>query len=136
MPKSLAGLAAGKADFFIGNMIPTCVAEAPAEGAAVMKKVLSGYVQLPNYRLYWIEAGYEEEMREIEKAIAAGQQDRIPALMSDRWLEDCTLFGSPQKIRDGVEAWRASGVKTPILVPSSARGGQLQALQEIFAVFE
>ena len=136
MARSLEGRAAGKPDFFIGNMIPTCVTDAPAEGAALMRRVLSGYVQLPNYRLYWTEAGYEEEMRAIEDAIAAGEHDRIASLMSERWIEDVTLFGSPRKIRDGVEAWRAAGVKTPILVPSSTGGGQLHALREVFAIFE
>jgi alkanesulfonate monooxygenase SsuD/methylene tetrahydromethanopterin reductase-like flavin-dependent oxidoreductase (luciferase family) len=137
MPRSLAGLAADKRDaFFVGNMIPTCVTDVAAEGVAVMRRVLSGYVQLPNYRRYWIEAGYAEEMRAIEKAIAERRHDAIPELMPERWLRDVTLFGNASEIRAGVEAWRAAGVSTPILVASSTRGGQLQALQELFAVFE
>ena len=66
-------------DFFLGNMIPTCVCDDRAAGAAVMRRVLLGYVQLPNYQRYWIEAGYEEEMTAIQRAIArtaAGQADR------------------------------------------------------------
>jgi hypothetical protein len=62
--------------------------------------------------------------------------DDILPLMSDRWLNDVTLFGPAARIRDGVDDWRAAGVKTPILVPSSTRGGQIEALNEIFAVFE
>ncbi len=38
--------------------------------------------------------------------------------MSDAWLEDCTLFGSVDDVRDGLEAWRAAGLSTPIVVPS------------------
>jgi hypothetical protein len=34
-----------------------------------------------------------------------------------------------------VEAWQAAGVKTLILVPSSARGNQLKAFEEVFAIF-
>jgi len=98
--------------------------------------VLRGYVQLPNYQLYWIEAGYEEEMRAIQRALADRQGDAVAGMMSDRWLNDVTLFGPPARIRDGVEAWIAAGVRTPILVPSSTRGGQMEALREIFAVFE
>ena len=122
--------------FFVGNMIPTCVCDDRAAGAAVMRRVLRGYVQLPNYQQYWIEAGYADEMHAIQKALAERRTDDILPLMSDRWLNDVTLFGPPARIRDGVEAWRAAGVKTPILVPSSTRGGQLEALREIFAVFE
>ena len=122
--------------FFVGNMIPTCVCDDRAAGAAVMRRVLRSYVQLPNYQQYWIEAGYADEMHAIQKALAERRTDDILPLMSDRWLNDVTLFGPPARIRDGVEAWRAAGVKTPILVPSSTRGGQLEALREIFAVFE
>ena len=62
--------------------------------------------------------------------------ERVPALLSDRWLADTTLFGTATEVRDGVEAWRESGVRTPILVPSSAVGNQLKAFEELFAAFE
>jgi len=121
--------------FFVGNMIPTCVCEDRAEGAGVMRRTLRGYVQLPNYQEYWIEAGYEDEMRAIQRALADGHADQLGSLMTDRWLNDVTLFGPPNRIRDGVEAWIAAGVRTPILVPSSTRGGQMEALRELFDVF-
>ena len=55
--------------------------------------------------------------------------------MSDRWLRDVTLFGTAAEVREGVEAWRGAGVQTPILVPSSTRGGQMKAFEELFAAF-
>ena len=94
------------------------------------------YVPLPNYQRYWSENGYEEEMNAIRAAMAAGERDRIPALMTDRWLRDVTLFGPAAEVREGVEAWRAAGLKTPILVPSSASGGQMKAIDELVAVFD
>ena len=111
MPASLQALpaTARRADFFVGNMIPTCVCDDRAAGAAVMRRVLRGYVQLPNYQQYWIEAGYADEMHAIQQAIAERRMDDILPLMSDRWLNDVTLFGPPARIRDGVEAWRAAG---------------------------
>lgn len=130
------GEKARSADFFVGNMIPTCIDDDKNAAAAVMKKMLTGYVMLPNYQNYWIEAGYGDEMEAIKHTIAAGEIDKIPARMSDRWLSDCTLFGSVNDVRGGLEAWYEAGVKTPILVPSSTRGGQLEALQELFAAFQ
>jgi hypothetical protein len=50
-------------------------------------------------------------------------------------LADNTLFGPAAKVREGVAAWRAAGVHTPILVPSSAAGNQLKAIDEVFATF-
>jgi hypothetical protein len=33
---------------------------------------------------------------------------------------------------EGLEAWYDAGIKTPILVPSSAQGNQFKAIQEVF----
>jgi hypothetical protein len=55
--------------------------------------------------------------------------------MSDRWLADVTLFGTAVEVREGVEAWFEAGVRTPILVPSSAAGNQLVAFSELFAAY-
>jgi alkanesulfonate monooxygenase SsuD/methylene tetrahydromethanopterin reductase-like flavin-dependent oxidoreductase (luciferase family) len=138
MPESLKALpdaARTGPDFFIGNMVPTCIDPDRAAAAAVNRRTLVGYVKLPNYQNYWIEAGFEEEMQAIRKAIAAGQDDKIPSLMSDRWLSQVTLYGSPGEVRDGVEAWYAAGVKTLIVVPSSAKGNQMAALQEVIDLY-
>ena len=39
------------------------------------------------------------------------------------------------EVRDGIEAWFDSGIKTPIVVPSSANGGQMVAFEEILGIF-
>lgn len=138
MPASLASLTPEqRADegFFIGNMLPTCISDDREAAKAVLRRMLSGYLRLPNYRNYWIEAGYEEEMEAVSTALAAGEEDRLPALMSERWLRDVTLFGTVAEVREGLEAWYAAGVRTPILVPSSPHGGQLRAVEELFAAF-
>ncbi|HET6182686.1 MAG TPA: LLM class flavin-dependent oxidoreductase [Acetobacteraceae bacterium] len=122
-------------DFFIGCMIPTCIADDVEAAKAVNRRTLSFYGTLPNYRNYWKEAGYEAEMAAIERAIAEGRQAEIGALLSDGWLADVSLFGPASRVREGVAAWREAGVSTPILVPSSASGNQLRALEELFAAF-
>ena len=138
MPESLKALpdaARANQDFFVGNMVPTCIDTDRAAAAAVSRRTLIGYVKLPNYQNYWIEAGFEEEMQAVRKAVAAGQEDKLPSLMSDRWLSQVTLYGSPTEVRDGVEAWYAAGVKTLIVVPSSAKGNQMAALQELIDLY-
>jgi alkanesulfonate monooxygenase SsuD/methylene tetrahydromethanopterin reductase-like flavin-dependent oxidoreductase (luciferase family) len=128
---------AARADpaFFIGDMVPTCIADDRAAAAAVMRKTLTSYVKLPNYQSYWIEAGYGEEMTAIRAAIARRDDAAVQAAMSDRWLSDVTLFGSAKAVREGVEAWQAAGVKTVIVVPSSTRGGQMVAFEELIAAY-
>jgi alkanesulfonate monooxygenase SsuD/methylene tetrahydromethanopterin reductase-like flavin-dependent oxidoreductase (luciferase family) len=138
MPESLKALpdaARTSPDFFVGNMVPTCIDADRAAAAAVNRRTLIGYVKLPNYQNYWIEAGFEEEMQAIRRAIAAGREDELPSLMSDRWLTQVTLYGSPAEVREGVEAWYAAGVKTLIVVPSSTKGNQMVALQQLIDLY-
>ncbi len=138
MDQSLAALPAAKrndAGFFIGNMIPTCVNDDVEAAKAVNRRTLTNYAFLPNYRNYWKEAGYVEEMDAIETAVAEGRRDDVAKYLSDKWLSDNTLFGPAAKVREGVAAWRAAGVHTPILVPSSAAGNQMKAIEEVFAAF-
>jgi len=136
---SIAGLPASalaRDDFFIGCMTPTCISDDIEAAKAVHKRTLSRYVQLPYYRSYWRESGYAEEMAEIDKLIETGETAAISDRLSDKWLDDVTLFGSASRVRERVEAWRETGVRTPILVPSSAAGNQLKAVEEIFAAFD
>ena len=138
MRESLSVIPAAKRnspDFLIANMIPTCISDDVEAAKTVNRRTLARYTTLPNYRNYWKEAGYTEEMNAIETAIAEGRQNDIPSLMSDRWLADATLFGSATQVRDGIAAWREAGVSTPIIVPSSAAGNQMKAVEEIFAAF-
>lgn len=122
-------------DFFIGDMIPTCVNDDINAAMAINRRTLSSYAMLPNYRNYWKEAGYVEEMEGIEKAMEDKDFEKIPYFLTDKWLADTTLFGSATQVRDGIEAWFDAGIKTPILVPSSANGGQMVAFEELFAIF-
>src|SRR6202011_680010 len=73
MKASLAALPAARRDdenFFIGNMLPTCICDDLAAARAVHRRTLPHYAGLPNYRNYWKEAGYVEEMTAIERALA------------------------------------------------------------------
>ena len=138
MAASLSHIPAEKraGDFFIGDMIPTCIDDNdPAAAANVSKRTLTSYLMLPNYRNYWKEAGYVEEMEAVEAALARRDRDALPGLMTERWLADSTLFGTRKQVMEGLEAWFAAGVKTPILVPSSTSGGQVKAFEELFAAF-
>src|SRR5215510_3081981 len=132
MGQSLAALPANKRNdpgFFIGNMIPTCINDDVDAARALNRRTLANYAFLPNYRNYWREAGYVEEMDAIEKAIAEGRRDDVPKFLTDKWLADTTLFGPAAQVRDDVAAWRAAGVHTPNLAPSSAADNQTEEVE-------
>ena len=116
-------------------MIPTCISDDVEAAKAVNRRTLTNYAFLPNYRNYWKEAGYVEEMDGDREGDRRGRRDDVPKYLTDKWLADNTLFGPAAKVREGAAAWRAAGVHTPILVPSSAAGNQMKAIEEVFAAF-
>jgi alkanesulfonate monooxygenase SsuD/methylene tetrahydromethanopterin reductase-like flavin-dependent oxidoreductase (luciferase family) len=137
-PQSLAVVPQAKRadpNFLIGNMLPVCISQDVDAAKALLRRRLVHYALLPNYRAYWKEAGYIEEMADVQKAVAENRRDDIPKYLTDRWLADNTLFGPVAKVREGVEAWRAAGVNTPVLVPNSVAGNQITALEELFVAF-
>ena len=138
IPQSLTAVPVARrnhANFLVGNMLPICISDDVNAAMTLLRRRLVHYALLPNYRAYWKEAGYVEEMNAVEQTIADNHPAEIPKYLTDRWLADNTLYGRASKVREGVEAWRAAGVNTPILVPNSLHGNQLTALQELFAAF-
>jgi hypothetical protein len=136
MADSLSALPAAKrqgAGFFIGNMIPTCISDDVEAAKAVNRKTLTHYALLPNYRNYWKEAGYVEEMTAIEKALAEGRGDDVPKYLTDKWLTDNTLFGPPARARGPRGPWYAAGVRCSIVVPSLGCRQPDEAIEEMFA---
>ena len=106
MAASLAALPAGKRNddgFFIGNMLPTCISDDVEAAKAVCRKNLIHYAFLPNYRNYWKEAGYVEEMTAIERAIAEGRRDDVPK------LSDGPVAGGCHAVRSGSDGARGRG---------------------------
>lgn len=120
--------------FPLSNMIPTVISDDRAAARKVQRRTMATYVLLPNYRNYWRSAGYGEEMDAIEAALAAKDRDELPRLMSDRWLDDCTISGTASEVRDAFDAYDELGVQ-PVAVMSSTRGGQLVAIQELLAAY-
>lgn len=120
--------------FHLANMVPTVIDGDLVAARAIHRRTLGMYTSLPNYRNYWRLAGYAEEMDAIEAAIGAGDREGATAAMSDRWVDDCTISGSPTQVRDRLDAWTEIGV-TPICVMSSTTGGQATAIRQLFDLY-
>lgn len=127
-----------RTNFFMANMIPTVISDDEDAAMAIHRKTLTGYMSLPNYRNYWRQAGYAEEMDAAEVMLETlPKEEHAQALqtaMSDRWLRDCTASGSATSVRDQLSAWTNKGI-LPIAVMSSTSGGQAKAIAELFNAY-
>jgi hypothetical protein len=58
----------------------------------------------------------------------------VPSLLTDAWIDDCTISGTPGAVRERIDDWLSLGV-LPIVVMSSTTGGQAVAIGELFAAY-
>jgi len=54
--------------------------------------------------------GYEAEAEQIQQAYLAGEKDKAAALVPDSLVDDITLVGSTERVREDVRRWEEAGV--------------------------
>lgn len=125
-------------DTFFANMVPTVISDNLSAAQAIHRKTLVGYVSLPNYRNYWRSCGYDEQIDAFEKILESPNKEtrsaEIIAAMDTAWLDDCTISGDGDTVREALWAWSQAGV-LPIAVMSSTSGGQAKAVNELFEAY-
>jgi hypothetical protein len=69
--------------------------------------------------------GYEAECAKIQRAFLEGNKRDAIAAVPTRMVEDISLLGPPEKIRDDLAGWRESCVTTLLV------GGPPRLLRQI-----
>jgi alkanesulfonate monooxygenase SsuD/methylene tetrahydromethanopterin reductase-like flavin-dependent oxidoreductase (luciferase family) len=127
-----------RTEMFLANMIPTVIDDNIEAARAIHRKTLVGYVTLPNYRNYWRTCGYGEQIDAFEKILSESAKEsrnaEIISAMDNSWLDDCTISGDVDTVRERLYGWSQIGV-LPIAVMSSTSGGQAQAIGQLFDAF-
>jgi F420-dependent oxidoreductase-like protein len=62
-----------------------------------------------------IRMGYGDDVRKIQELYLAGHKDQAAAAVPTKLIEELTLIGSKERIRDGLAAWRES-IATTLLI--------------------
>ena len=133
MASSLAGIPPERREgFFAGNLLTTAVDDDRTAALAAARDGLRRYFELPYYQAYFEEAGYHDEVAAARAAVAVGDDEARLAAISERFIADSCLVGTPSEVREQAEAWAAEGV-TLVLAPApDDRAGIERAL----AVFD
>ena len=99
---------------------------------------LKAETPLPNYRNYWRASGYDSQVDEFERVLASASREQLAealtAVMSNEWLDDCTMSGPAEVVRERIAAWWATGVM-PVAVMSAVDGGQAKGVANLFAAY-
>ncbi|NBR92303.1 MAG: LLM class flavin-dependent oxidoreductase, partial [Actinobacteria bacterium] len=124
--------------FFMANMIPTVVSDDIEAARAVNRRTLVMYATLPNYRNYWRDSGHAEQVEAFERVLSSAPReklsDELTAVMQDAWLDDCTISGPADLVRERFSTWWAAGVM-PVAVMSAVDGGQAKGVANLFAAY-
>jgi F420-dependent oxidoreductase-like protein len=72
--------------------------------------------------------GYEAETEQIQQAYLAGEKDEAAAMVPDSLVEDITLVGSAEQVREDVARWEEAGVSMLLVTCRSV--GELRAVAD------
>lgn len=76
-----------------------------------------------------VRMGYEEEAYRVQDLFFAGKRDEAIAAVPEEFADEISLVGPPSRIRERLEAWRASPVTTLLVGARDAE--QMRAVRDL-----
>jgi len=111
----------------ITTLLPTAIADTREAALAMLRPGVALYAGFfPRYNRLMAEQGFASEAADIAAAWARGDREAAERAVSDAMIEATSIVGTPEQCRARIEAYRRSGVDTPILSPF-ARGADAKA---------
>ena len=123
-----------RASFTVGAMVATIIDEDLDAARALLRSRLLTYLDSSAYRNFFRAAGYGDMIDHVEQVLTSGDRDQLARCLTDDFLSDVAVVGSPSQVHDRLEAWYDLGVM-PICAMSSTRGGQAHAIRELFELY-
>src|SRR5215204_1800317 len=108
-------------EFEVAATVPVIIHDDVEEAASFLRPVLALYIGGMGAREVNFHAnvfgrmGYENEAREIQDLYLQGKKEEAAALVPMSLIEETSLIGPKEKIRDDLEAWRESCITTLLL---------------------
>ncbi len=128
-------MASAPADFDIAPSVPTILIDDVEAGRDFLKPYYALYIGGMGargknfYNDYAKRLGYEEEAVKIQDLYLAGKKAEAMALVPNELVDAIALLGPKERIRDRLEAWKASPVKT--LLVGAGQPEALRVLAEL-----
>jgi F420-dependent oxidoreductase-like protein len=130
-----AGGGKSMANFDVAPFVTCVVGDDLAKCRQPIKETLALYIGGMGargknfYTDYAIRLGYEGEALKIQDLFLSGKKAEAVASVPDKLVDDIALVGPKERIRDRLEAWKASPIKT-LLIGAKQREA-LRVLAEI-----
>ena len=108
--------------FSVTTLLPCAVASSMADARDEIRPGLALYAGFfPRYNRLVAAHGFAGEAADIARAWSDGDRDGAVRAVSDAMIDATSIAGTPEYCRERLEAYRQSGIDTPIISPF-ARG--------------
>jgi len=98
--------------------MPTFVSEDEAAARSAARYNLAFFARLPNYRRQWRRAGYGAAMDAVKAAWETGERRTAALEIPDDLVDEVCVFGTPERCREQLAAFRQAGVDLPVIAVS------------------
>jgi F420-dependent oxidoreductase-like protein len=128
------GARRGWDDFEIACTVPVIIHDDVEEAADFIRPMLALYFggmgarEVNFHNAVAARMGYGEEAKRIQDLYLDGKKAEAIAAVPTQLVEDTSLIGPPEKIRDDLERWRESVVTTLLVVGDTRLLGQIADL--------
>ena len=108
-------------DFDVAAVVPVIVNDDVDTGVDFLRPMLSLYIggmgakKVNFHHDVFVRMGYEEACTTIQDAYLSGDKEAAFRAVPTKLAEEIALVGPPEKIRDDLEAWEESVVKTLLI---------------------
>jgi probable F420-dependent oxidoreductase len=79
--------------------------------------MFSSYITVPVYEAFYRWLGYGERIDEMVEAWKAKDRERAAAAAPWDLIEEMFIFGSPEQMRERLEAFVSGGITLPVITP-------------------
>ena len=114
----------------VTTLIPTAAADDPADAYDALRPGVAMYTGFfPRYNRMAQEQGFGEEAATIAELWGRGEREAATRAVSDAHIDAVCIAGTPERCRERIEAYRASGIDLPMIAPM-AGGPKAKAIVE------
>ena len=84
---------------------------------SLARRMFTAYGSVPVYANFFRWLGWAEQLDPMVEAYSSGDRDRAYELAPAELIRDIFIFGSPEEIRDRLQAFVEGGITTAVLTP-------------------
>ena len=130
----LRGSGRSRVDFDVAPFVRVAMGDDLDRCRNVVKRELALYIggmgarDKNFYNDYAVQLGYEEAATEIQNLYLSGRKPEAAAAVPDSLVDDVSLVGPPDRIRDNLKRWKEAGKRGDV-GSFLASGASIEALR-------